>query len=428
MTSVNALDNRTAHAMSVARSRHGFAVVVTVVLLVLAASSLPSPLYGLYQQRWGITPVASTVVYACYALGVVGALTAGHLLRGVHPRSLMIAALGSIVASTLIFVAVPIVWAPSVWALDIARIVQGLGTGVISGVAASALTALHPSKDAGRAAAASSAATAGGIGLGAALSGTLVQFAPAPLITPYLVAAGAAVVAAGALLTVPAVAMVAHRLDEVDRPDATAEQPRSLSPAARRGLWVAGPLVAGSWALTGIYLALGVELTGRLLGTDDRAIAALIIVLVQGAGGLVQVFFRHWPTGRASTLGCAALVVGTGASVAAVATGLPAVFLAAAIVVGSGFGLCFLAALRIISEAATDGERTRVVRAFFLLAYGALSAPAIAAGLLEMYWGLDRTFIAFGSFAVLTCTFAGVLAHRHHRGAARLLHFGSRGR
>jgi MFS family permease len=418
MSTVDRLDSRASGAVPVATSRHGFAVVVTVVLLVLSASSLPSPLYGLYQQRWGITPVASTVVYACYALGVVAALAGGRVLRGVHPRTLMAVALGSVVVSALVFVAAPAVRAPSVWALDVARVVQGLGTGMISGVAASALTALHPARNAGRAAAAASAATAGGIGLGAALSGALVQWAPAPLATPYLVLAGAAAIAACALPAVPAAAMGTHRPADAGTPKAPTT-PRSLSPAARRGLRAAGPLVATSWAVTGIYLALGVELTGRLIGTDDRAVASLIIVLVQGAGGLVQVVLRRWPSGRAATVGCTALVVGTAASVAAVAAGLPAVFLAAAVVVGSGFGLCFLAALRITSEAAADDERTRAVRAFFLIAYVALSVPTVAAGLLEMHWGLDRTFMAFGSIVVVTCASAGVFAHRYHRAARR---------
>jgi hypothetical protein len=63
-------------------------------------------------------------------------------------------------------------------------------------------TRLHPRGDTTRAAAASSAATAGGIGIGAAASGVLAQWAPAPLSTPYVVLGGVAVLLIVAILTV----------------------------------------------------------------------------------------------------------------------------------------------------------------------------------------------------------------------------------
>lgn len=141
-------------------------------------------------------------MYACYAVGVPAALAAGRVVRATRPGRLMLTALVMVEASAVISAA-----AGSAWELDLARIVQGLGTGLITGTAAAALTALHPAKDTGRAPAAASAATAGGIGVGAAAAGALVQWAPAPLVTPYVVLAVAAGLASAALLTVPAAAM-----------------------------------------------------------------------------------------------------------------------------------------------------------------------------------------------------------------------------
>ncbi|MEV5176641.1 hypothetical protein AB0L10_37440, partial [Streptomyces flaveolus] len=43
--------HRTAHHGRTYRAWH-FRTVVGVVFVVMAASSAPSPLYGLYQQRW----------------------------------------------------------------------------------------------------------------------------------------------------------------------------------------------------------------------------------------------------------------------------------------------------------------------------------------------------------------------------------------
>jgi hypothetical protein len=46
-----------------------FKTVVGVVFAVMAASSAPPRLYGLYQQQWHFGATTSTVIYACYALG-----------------------------------------------------------------------------------------------------------------------------------------------------------------------------------------------------------------------------------------------------------------------------------------------------------------------------------------------------------------------
>jgi MFS family permease len=391
--------------------RGAFAIVVAVVLLTLAASSVPSPLYGLYQQRWQITPVTATVVYASYALGVVVILLARRTIARQRPRPLLLAALTTVALSSAVLAT-----AHAVWVLDAARVLQGFGTGMVSAAATSTLTALHPTRDAGRASVASSAATAGGIGIGAAVSGLLVQVAPAPLATPYVVFGVAALVVAAALLTVPASAME-HR-PAPGTTEQVADDPagdRALSAPARRALWAVAPLVVASWAVTGIYLALGVELTGRLLQTDDHAVASLIIVVVQGIGGLVQVGCRGWSSLRAGWVGCVTLVAGVGGSVAAVGAGLPALFFAAAAVVGAGFGLCFLAGLRIVSQASGRDERSRAVSTFFLLGYLALSLPAIAAGLLRTRWGLDATFMAFGVTVMIGCAAAAWLVVRHHR-------------
>jgi MFS family permease len=382
--------------------RHGFVIVVMTTLVVVAASSVPSPLYGLYQQRWHISPVSAALVYACYAVGVIAALAGGPTIHRRHPRLLLLAALAAVGLSAVIFSTVQ-----SLWLLDSARVLQGLGTGLVNASAATALTTLHPRGDTGRAAAAASAATAGGIGLGAAVSGALVQWATAPLVTPYLVLLAAAIAVAVALVTVPGAPAWPG---PTPSPGATE---RRLSPRARRALRTASVLAVASWAVTGFYLALGVELTARMLGTDDRAVASLIIAVVQVPAGLVQVLCRRWDNHVAGVVGCATLVVGVSAGIISVALAIAPLFFAAAVLTGSGFGLSFLSGLRIVNEHAGESERSRAIRAFFIFAYLSVSAPTVLAGLAEAQWGLDTTFVAFGALVVVGCIGAGGLVLRH---------------
>ena len=51
-----------------------YALVGAIIGLALFASSTPSPLYGIYRQLWGFSPLVLTLVYATYAIGVLAAL------------------------------------------------------------------------------------------------------------------------------------------------------------------------------------------------------------------------------------------------------------------------------------------------------------------------------------------------------------------
>ncbi|WP_232789861.1 MFS transporter, partial [Streptomyces jeddahensis] len=164
----------TAHLHRPHRPWH-FRTVVAVVFVVMAASSAPSPLYGLYQQQWHFGTATSTVVYACYALGaILTLLLAGGLAEHLGTQRTIVVALATIVASFLTFLL-----ATGAWALCLARLIQGVGVGLLTSSAGSALADLHRDRSHQAAAAANSAATSTGIALGAVFSGLAVQFAPA---------------------------------------------------------------------------------------------------------------------------------------------------------------------------------------------------------------------------------------------------------
>ena len=50
-----------------------YALVGAIIGLALFASSTPSPLYGIYRQLWGFSPLVLTLVYATYAIGIPAA-------------------------------------------------------------------------------------------------------------------------------------------------------------------------------------------------------------------------------------------------------------------------------------------------------------------------------------------------------------------
>ncbi len=138
--------------------------------LALFASGTPSPLYGTYRELWGFSPLVLTLVYATYAFGVLAALLlAGRLSDEVGRRPVLLAALGTLMATTVLFML-----ADSVAWLFVARGIQGLATGLALGAASAALLDLHPRRDPAGVGLTNGVVSAGGMGLGVLVSAALV--------------------------------------------------------------------------------------------------------------------------------------------------------------------------------------------------------------------------------------------------------------
>src|SRR5712672_2003635 len=102
-----------------------FLHAVTLILF-LAAASVPTPLYRLYQQEWGFSPLMLTVIFAVYALALLAALLIfGSLSDRAGRRPVILAALTlEGVALVLFLTAQGIEW------LVFARLIQGFATGL----------------------------------------------------------------------------------------------------------------------------------------------------------------------------------------------------------------------------------------------------------------------------------------------------------
>jgi MFS family permease len=181
----------------------GFWLAAFSLFSVTALATAPSPLYGLYQQRDGLSLLAVTVIYAGYAVGIVLSLfLAGHLSDWYGRRVVLFPALVVAAASAVVFV----LW-QSFAGLLAARILTGLSLGAaVATVTAYLLdldTALRPDRPSLRGLLVGIVANIGGLAFGALVSGLLAQYEPHPLILPYLVLLGALSIAAAGVLVGP---------------------------------------------------------------------------------------------------------------------------------------------------------------------------------------------------------------------------------
>jgi predicted MFS family arabinose efflux permease len=74
--------------------------------------------------------------------------------------------------------------------------------------------------------------------------------------------------------------------------------------------------------------------------------------------------------------------------------------------------VAFLGALRALSAVIPDEQRAGVLSAFYVVAYAALSLPAIAGGLVVVSLGLRPTFEVFGSAVAALALVAAFQAWR----------------
>jgi hypothetical protein len=155
--------------------------------------------------------------------------------------------------------------------------------------------------------------------------------------------------------------------------------------------------VISSWSIGGLFLSLGPLLLAQLFNTDDHLVAGLGVFALAGSGAVAQLLFGRTAPWAGAAGGSIALSGGLLLMVAAAADESRALFLVGAVIGGAGFGVAFLGALRALSGAIPHEHRAAVMSAFYVVAYSAISLPAICAGVLVTPLGLEPTFELFGS-------------------------------
>jgi MFS family permease len=370
-------------------SKHAaYLLAAATISLALFASGTPSPLYDTYSRLWGFDSVVLTLVYATYAFGVLlTLLLAGRLSDQVGRRPVLVVAMSALIVAT-----VPFMLADSVVWLFVARAIQGLATGLALSAASAAMLDLHPHRDPVSVSLANGVASTIGMGSGVIISAAIVQFLPAPRVLPYVLL----------LILFLAFLVAAWRMREpVDvapgaRFQLTPQRP-SVPAVARRPFVLASLAVISSWSIAGLFLSLGPELSAIVYRSNTEVIGSIGIVMLALMAAVSQLLISHWAPWRAAAFGSLAMAVGMGLVVASAAADSAVLFTLGALVTGAGFGAAFLGGLRALSSAIPPEHRAATMSAFYLVAYGSLSVPAVIAGIVVEPLGVRDTFEIFGS-------------------------------
>src|ERR1700722_7871817 len=153
---------------------HAATTVIAVITAMTfsASGAAPTPLYHQYQESFGLTPFAVTIVFAAYVLSLLAALlTVGSLSDYIGRRPAILAALILNVVSMAMFMA-----ADSAATLIAARALQGFATGLATATLGAAIL----DNDRSRGPILNSITAFTGLTAGSLGAAILVTYAPAP--------------------------------------------------------------------------------------------------------------------------------------------------------------------------------------------------------------------------------------------------------
>jgi MFS family permease len=362
----------------------------------MAASGAPSPLYVVYQHRWGFSATTLTVIFAAYVAGLLGSLlVAGALSDHIGRRPVLAGAVGLEAVSLVMFLT-----AGDVLTLTAARIAQGIATGAAVTALGATLVDLDPPHDRGRAGMVNSVAPVGGLAVGALGCGALVQYAPGPTHLIYAILLGGMVFAA----------LVVAFLPETSsrRPGALASlRPRLGIPARLRPQVLSlVPILAASWALGGLYLSLGPSVAASLFGLHSHLVGGLVVTLLCSVGALTSFLLRTRPVGWLLSLAGGTLAAGMATTLAGVESTTVGLAAAGTVIAGVGFGAAALGCFGTLARLAAPHERGELFAVAYVISYVAFSVPAVVAGLASTRYGLHETVVVYAVVVIALCVSA----------------------
>jgi len=363
----------------------GFGLVAYAFLVTMIGTTLPTPLYPLFEQRYSFGELMVTVIFAVYAFGVIAGLLAfGDVSDELGRKPVLMLGLAFSAASAFLFI-----FAGSLVPIFAGRVLSGFSAGIFTGTATAMLVDLAPG---GRRRLASFVAVIvnlGGLGLGTLLAGLLADYCSSPLRLPFIVQLG---------LLAPAVLGLLAAPETVQRRAFRFTIQRLRVPPEVRGVFIRGATAGfGSFAVAGVFSSVAPVFLGQILGRTSHALAGLIVFILFSASILGQMVVSRLSDRRALVSGCALLAGGVGLLALALAIESLAALIASASVVGVGQGLVIGAGLAAINQRAPVEHRGETASSFFVVMYVGLSVPVIGVGVAAHAWSLRGAGIAFSA-------------------------------
>ncbi len=382
-------------------TRGSWTAVIGLAIFTMG-TSIVTPLFPLYQQRFDLSDGAITLLFATYTATVVPTmLIMGNLSDRIGRKRVMLPAMASLSAASLVFSL-----ADSVPYLFAGRVLQGLAIGGFLGVStAFVVDHAHPERKAWAAAVAGLAFRIG-FGLGPGLGGLIAQYSANPIHRPFQ---------AHLILMIVAFAAVLATAETVTRRPMRIE----IRVGVPKGQFAAFALFLAPAAflmsfLDGTLLSIAPLYMVQELGVTNIAVVGLVGFLVLGTGGFTPFIARRMAprtaviTGVLTSSACSLLVVG------AAGVGSAAMVLVAAGLIGLLNGLILQGATQICGISVPIAERGKLISALYMCAYSG-TIPTVGLGYLSNAVGITTALAVFSAVALCMAAFVVFVGGRAFR-------------
>ena len=265
----------------------GFVLLSFAFLVTMFGTTLPTPLYPLFQEKYSFGELTTTVVFAVYAFGVIaGLLLFGALSDEIGRKPVLAAGLAFSAGSALL-----IVFAGSLVPIYAGRILSGLSAGIFTGTATAALVDLVPGDRRRLASLVAIVVNLGGLGLGTLIAGVIADNASSPLRLPFVVDL-VLLAAAGIALALTPETIRGRKL--------RLRLQRLAVPKEVRTVFIQGATVGfASSAVAGLFGSVAPVFLAQELGETSHALAGGLVCLLFASSALGQLAVPHLSDRRA---------------------------------------------------------------------------------------------------------------------------------
>jgi MFS family permease len=363
-------------------------LVAYAFFVVMLGTTLPTPLYPIYQQRFGFSQLLITVIFAVYAVSVIGGLFLFGRLSDIIGRRWML--LPGVAISALS--AFAFITNGGLLTMLIGRILSGISAAIFTGSATAAMVDLVPESERRRATSIAVAANLGGLGAGQVLSGLLSQFAPLPLQLSFAVDLLLMIPAAIALLLTPETVLRREWRWRLQAFTVPPQVRRVFIPAAIAGF--------SGFAVFGVFGSIVPIFLARVLHQPNHALVGIVLFILLTSSVIGQLAVNRLSVRVALPSGCIGLMLGTALLGLAVLLSAFWPLLAATPVLGLGQGLVVGGVLGGINQRAPAARRAEVASTYFIALYVGLTLPVVGVGFASDALGLRAAGIILTISAV----------------------------
>ena len=390
------ITERTEHTLT------GFTTVGLIIGMIMLSANIPAPLYSAYANRFHFGPATLTMIFATYVVFLIPSLLFWGQWSDFKGRHLPIG--GGILLAIL--GAVSFLVARGILALFLARALQGLAAGMLSGPATAMLTELDPSKQ--KAPLLAGIATVGGTATGPLLGGVIAEFAPWPLHLVYALSLAGLVGSGLAFRLVPETRMRQTGTFYWHRPRVPVE--------IRRVFWLAGGTAFVVWSVTAFFMSLAPTYAETLLHVTNLAVAGGVVFLMLVSAFATQLITRSSRPDKLMVTGLALTFMALVILLLTVPSQNLILLVASTVLAGIGQGMAFLGSQTTITQAAPNAVKADVISSFYVIIYAGVGAPIILVGLAAQQFGLYQAMMAYTVFVGILVIGFGSGLLRHHKG------------